>query len=49
MLELEQFIEEKSFALNPCQGAAMVISVEDLLDWMMARTDNLALSAIVGL
>jgi hypothetical protein len=49
MLELEQFIKDKSFALNPCQGAPMVISVEDLLDWMMARTDKLALSAIVGL
>lgn len=35
MLELEKLIEDKSFALHPCQGAPMVIKVEDLLDWLI--------------
>jgi hypothetical protein len=49
MSELEQFIQEKSFALHPYPGATMVVKVDDLLDWMMARTDKVYLSAIVGL
>jgi hypothetical protein len=35
MLELEKLIEDKSFALHPCQGAPMVIKVEDLIDWLI--------------
>ena len=38
MLELEQFIKDKSFAINPCQGALMVIKVEDLIDWLIRAT-----------
>ena len=48
-MTLEELVAQKAFALYPCQGAPMVIKVEDLLDWMMARTDKLTLAAIVGL
>jgi hypothetical protein len=51
-MTLEQLIEEKSFALYPCQGAPMVIRVDELIDWLMVesqRTDKAYLSAVVGL
>jgi hypothetical protein len=38
MLTIEQLIEDKSFALHPCQGAPMVIKVEDLIDWLISAT-----------
>ena len=34
-MNIEQLIEDKSFALHPCQGAPMVIKVEDLIDWLI--------------
>ena len=37
-MNIEQLIEDKGFALHPCQGAPMVIKVEDLIDWLISAT-----------
>ena len=51
-MTLEELVAQKAFALYPCQGAPMVIRVDEIINWMILqgqRTDKLTLAAIVGL